>query len=61
MLIHPGDARRFHCPLKLAAERLSDDGGATHCAGSECMAWRWIDGREDSGLGYCGIAGKTEG
>ena len=30
-----------------------------HCIGSDCMAWRvHPDRSEDSGEGYCGLAGK---
>jgi hypothetical protein len=41
-----------------------------HCAGSKCMAWRWVEtnifdgegGTESSNNthGYCGLAGPTE-
>lgn len=36
----------------------------THCIGSRCMMWRWIDKRTEYGeqlkptSGYCGLAGK---
>lgn len=28
------------------------------CIGSDCMAWRWINETAETGIGYCGMAGK---
>jgi len=28
------------------------------CIGPDCMAWRWMKNRPDTGTGRCGLAGK---
>ena len=35
-------------------EHSDEPNFSSYCIASECMAWRWFDGRK----GYCGKAGK---
>ena len=41
-----------------ATGNITDAGMA--CVGSNCMAWRWVNGSEKAsvGRGYCGLAGR---
>lgn len=44
------------CPETMGSDNLEN------CAGSRCMAWRWLGGYRDKtdAVGYCGKAGKPE-
>lgn len=57
------EARGIGCPLSIINMKVKDPG----CAGSKCMAWRWVEARSEwiengvvVGRGYCGLAGKPE-
>ena len=71
MIIHDQEASKVWCPFSSVVgfdrERMLKDplpgfdidwkpSTASFCLGSKCMAWRWVD--DDSGTGYCGLAGK---
>jgi hypothetical protein len=74
-LMTGAEARKCWCPfarvplIKTSRERPvvmtainrtePDSGVAAPCIASDCMAWRWADGRAQSGKGYCGLAGKV--
>jgi hypothetical protein len=52
MLVTEGEARMKTCPMSRNKE--VDD----PCIGSQCMAWRWEDGKHAEGS--CGMAGPSD-
>jgi len=54
---------RFHVEGKAPTFTATPnrDQRGTRCIGSACMAWRWeYDDGQDSGQGYCGLAGAPQ-
>lgn len=48
------EAKEKMCPM--ARHETQDD----NCAGSKCMAWRWVHNVIHKEVGYCGLAGTSE-
>lgn len=68
MIVTEKEAETKWCPhardANLAGNRDSDHEGSgtvigATCLGSQCMAWRWLQGTEHNGRGYCGLSGKV--
>jgi hypothetical protein len=61
MIVTEKEAETKWCPhardADLGTNREGNTGSA--CIGSQCMAWRWLQGTKHNGRGYCGLSGRV--
>lgn len=45
-------------PVGVLAVNRFPTGDGCRCMGSNCMMWRWVNGPDAGGQGYCGLGGE---
>ena len=45
-------------PVGIVPANRYPDGRGTCCIGKFCMMWRWVNGPDAGGQGYCGLGGQ---